>query len=413
LTAASQEDLQFRQGLPRDFLLNMGVAQEDKTMCGKPGHAETRCPERACLRCGQPGFGFLESCMHCRRLNDTECNECGYLGHISRDCPDLWRRFHSTSSGTKVVVPEAGHAEKPEKESWCCNCGRKGHVLDYCRSYSYSKYPPTTLRVVSYKQPKVAEFEDYIPSPSKKARREERLLQKKHEKKLLKKNKTCPNSPATFGAPSFNSEPASPGVREHAFPTSLLVEKAIKKLEDCKGKLSKKDRRAQKKQLIVEELERGKSKKQVLAEILNSSKFGREDFETGKMDKKKQKRVKGMKSLIKTCNEHKKFREDRMTEWKERRGFGKKEPKDFPRNSESLKFSRASLIPTEINAARKFLKKEIQKQNASTVSVHRTKLKKDLKQEIFGLKNLHAAPLLKKVERKRLADLVLELRKAT
>merc|ERR1712096_521186 len=117
LTAASQEDLQFRQGLPRDFLLNMGVAQEDKTMCGKPGHAETRCPERACLRCGQPGFGFLESCMHCRRLNDTECNECGYLGHISRDCPDLWRRFHSTSSGTKVVVPEAGHAEKPEKES--------------------------------------------------------------------------------------------------------------------------------------------------------------------------------------------------------------------------------------------------------------------------------------------------------
>merc|ERR1712202_58595 len=31
LTAASQEDLQFRQGLPRDFLLNMGVAQEDKT----------------------------------------------------------------------------------------------------------------------------------------------------------------------------------------------------------------------------------------------------------------------------------------------------------------------------------------------------------------------------------------------
>lgn len=30
LTAASQEDLQFREGLPRDFLLNMGVANEDK-----------------------------------------------------------------------------------------------------------------------------------------------------------------------------------------------------------------------------------------------------------------------------------------------------------------------------------------------------------------------------------------------
>jgi len=29
LTAASQEDVQFREGLPRDFLLNMGVAHEE------------------------------------------------------------------------------------------------------------------------------------------------------------------------------------------------------------------------------------------------------------------------------------------------------------------------------------------------------------------------------------------------
>eukprot|EP00092_Neocalanus_flemingeri_P006884 GFUD01007431.1.p1 GENE.GFUD01007431.1~~GFUD01007431.1.p1 ORF type:complete len:797 (-),score=229.86 GFUD01007431.1:137-2527(-) len=388
------------------------------SMCGIPGHAETRCPERACLRCGQPGFGFLESCMHCRKLNDTECKECGYFGHVGRDCPDLWRRFHATSLGTKVVAPKAGHADKHEKECWCCNCGRKGHVLDNCRNYSYSKYPPTSLRVVSYKQPKITEFEDYIPSQSKKARREEKLLERKHEKKLLKKNKTCPNSPAVCEKPSFiescfNSEPASPGVRENAFPTSLLVEKAIKKLENVKGKLNKKDRRAQKKQLIVEELERGKSKKQVLSEILNSSKYGREDFETGKMDKKKQKKMKGVKSLIKACNEHKNFREDRMKEWKERRGFGKKE-KDFPRNAEGLtKTSRAAMIPTDIKAACKFLKKEVQKFNTPTVSVLSKKLKRDLKQEIFGLKNIHATPLLKKVERKRLADLVLQLRKST
>ena len=39
------------------------------------------------------------------------------------------------------------------------------------------------------------------------------------------------------------------------------------------------------------------------------------------------------------------------------------------------------------------------------------RLQKDLKQEIFGLKHgLHAAPRLKKVERKRLADLVINLR---
>jgi len=382
-------------------------------MCGKPGHAETRCPEKSCLRCGQPGFGFLESCMHCRRLNDTECTECAYFGHVARDCPDLWRRFHATTTGTKVAAPKAGHADKLEKDCWCCNCGRKGHVLDNCRSYSYSKYPPTTLRVVSYSQPKVSEFQDVVLSQSKKARREEKLLKRKHEKKLLRKNQTCPNSPAIFEAASFNSEPASPGpdVREHAFPTSLLVENAIKKLETCKGKSKKKDKKAQKKQLIVEELERGKSKKEILAEILNSSKFGREDFDSGKMDKKKQKKIKGMKSLIKTCNEHKNFREDRMKEWKESRGFGKKQPKDFPRNVEN-KTSRAALIPTEIRAACKFLKKEVQKYDAATFSVMGKKLKKDLKQEIFGLKNMHAAPLLKKVERKRLADLVLELRKS-
>jgi len=144
-----------------------------------------------------------------------------------------------------------------------------------------------------------------------------------------------------------------------------------------------------------------------LAEILNSSKFGKEDFETGNMNKKKQKKMKGMKSLIKTCNEHKKFREDRMKEWKEGRGFGKKE-KDFPRNAEELKKSRANLIPTELKAACRFLKKEIQK----PVSEQGKKMKRDLKQELFGLKNLSRAPLLKKVERKRLADLVLELRKS-
>jgi len=71
------------------------------------------------------------------------------------------------------------------------------------------------------------------------------------------------------------------------------------------------------------------------------------------------------------------------------------------------------MIPTELRAACKFLKKEAQRFDASNISLIGKKLKKDLKQEIFGLKNLHAAPLLKKVERKRLADLVLELRNST
>merc|ERR1719219_160486 len=145
----------------------------------------------------------------------------------------------------------------------------------------------------------------------------------------------------------------------------------------------------------MEELESGKSKKEVLAEILHSSQIG----------KKELKKARGMKSLINACNKHKNFKEERMKEWKESRGFGKKESRDFPRNGEN-KSSRAAMIPTELRAACKFLKKEVQKFDASNISLMGKKLKKDLKQEIFGLKNLHAAPLLKKVERKRLADLV-------
>merc|ERR1712013_891663 len=122
------------------------------------------------------------------------------------------------------------------------------------------------------------------------------------------------------------------------------------------------------------------------------------------MDKKKQKKVKGVKRLIEACNKHKKFREEQMKEWKETRGFGRKEPKEFPRNGDK-KTSRAAMIPTDLKAACKFLKKEAQKYSNANISVMGRKLKK----EIFGLRNLHTAALLKKVERKRLADLVLEL----
>lgn len=132
----------------------------------------------------------------------------------------------------------------------------------------------------------------------------------------------------------------------------------------------------------------------------------------GGWTRKKQKKAKGVKRLIEACNKHKNFREEQMKEWKEKRGFGRKEPKDFPRNGDK-KTSRAAMIPTDLKSACKFLKKEAQKYTNSNISVMGKKLKKDLKQEIFGLRNLHTAALLKKVERKRLADLVLELRNST
>ena len=97
-------------------------------MCGHVGHQATRCPKKSCLWCGQPGFSFLESCMHCRKLRDVECNTCHYTGHVSRDCPDTWRRFHATCEEGDLVIPK-NNVNKPDRDCWCCNCGRKGKTI--------------------------------------------------------------------------------------------------------------------------------------------------------------------------------------------------------------------------------------------------------------------------------------------
>ena len=46
-------------------------------------------------------------------------------------------------------------------------------------------------------------------------------------------------------------------------------------------------------------------------------------------------------------------------------------------------------------------------------SGHGRRLVKDINQEVFGLKTVQGHGSLKKVERKRLADLVLQLRQAS
>ena len=65
-------------------------------------------------------------------------------------------------------------------------------------------------------------------------------------------------------------------------------------------------------------------------------------------------------------------------------------------------------------AAAKFLKKEVEKYRQGPVnSGFGKRLVKDINQEIFGLKTIQGHGQLKKVERKRLADLILDLRKAS
>merc|ERR1712025_180233 len=257
-------------------------------------------------------------------------------------------------------------------------------------------------RVISYKS---NNFETQMQSDSlnlgqsKAALKEEKLV-----KKLKKKrSKTCPNTPDIRIPDDFLSEPSSPATRPNAFPTTLLVEKATKKLNTE----------------VVRLMNVGKSKKQILAEILNNDLINDEnDYDNNvKKGKGKHLKVKRIKTAISTCMSAKKA-EVRTKEWKDSRGFGQsKKTESFPRNKEKNGpltpegniGSRANLIPTDSRAAAKFLKKEIQRNDPSS-SYYNKKIVKDLKQEVFGLKNLHSPGSLKKVERKRLADLVIQLR---
>merc|ERR1711962_414683 len=254
--------------------------------------------------------------------------------------------------------------------------------------------------------------------------------------KKMKKSRSCPTSP--FPTPSaaksdFASQPASPNSN---FPSFLVDmdedevtytgrkskkrrdrEESFETIENKKT-LKKKSKKMQMKERkrasISEKLEEGKSRAEVLEDML----------EDHQMTKKNAQQVKKMKHLIRDCDQRRKA--DRAMEFQERRGFKKSGSPHDPRltrkgnwegeqegksqSQREEKITRAALIPTSVQAACKFLKKEAQKVTMESSEL-RKRLQKDLKHEIFGLKHgLHAAPRLKKVERKRLADLVINLR---
>jgi len=265
-----------------------------------------------------------------------------------------------------------------------------------CHGYRASKYPNTSLRVISYQPDFTLEQVGSEADGTEK-------------RKKKKKSKSCPPTPRTGEEVDYQSEPARP-----VFPSSLLVEKAITKLDKRKKTKEVKETKMKKEKLnheIIKLMNHGKSKKQILAEILSNSVPGEEeDF----LSKKKHLKSKQIKTAISTCMSQKRA-ETRQKEWKFERGFGKTKPAEnlFPRNAESQSsVSRANLIPTDSKAAVKFLKKEVER-HRSAASGQVRRLSKELNQEIFGLKTLHSAGLLKKVERKRLADIVLQLRGAS
>ena len=75
-------------------------------------------------------------CQHCQNVAEEMCPQCGVQGHLSRQCPDNWRRYHDTvdSSASEPHRP-LKDCHKRASEMYCVNCGRKGHYLHHCHAY--------------------------------------------------------------------------------------------------------------------------------------------------------------------------------------------------------------------------------------------------------------------------------------
>lgn len=133
------------------------------SMCGLVGHRDQRCPGSCCLGCGNPDNFFRSICPQCKFMDNVVCKECGYQGHKKQRCPDLWRRFHNTVPNVQFIDADSGgkpasapleprnnNSHKKKSDQWCCNCGRRGHLVDGCRRRQYSEYPVRPVKVQNY-----------------------------------------------------------------------------------------------------------------------------------------------------------------------------------------------------------------------------------------------------------------------
>ncbi|XP_015114761.1 uncharacterized protein LOC107039577 isoform X1 [Diachasma alloeum] len=129
-------------------------------ICGVVGHSEPRCPEnKKCISCGKKYSTCRTTCEHCIRLR---CSQCSGRGHTLANCPDNWRKYHQTTSGTAVnIPPDAGAILKPPNELSCCNCTRRGHDAATCMDYRWSGHFILPNYVRDYKS-----GPSYVSAPS-------------------------------------------------------------------------------------------------------------------------------------------------------------------------------------------------------------------------------------------------------
>ena len=150
-------------------------------------HQTDYCSNQVCLRCGSREGRYDRPCQHCLDAAGETCPQCGVRGHLSKQCPDNWRRYHDTADPHHASDPERPLADchKRASEMFCVNCGRKGHYIHHCHAYQHRNSKPlSVLKICSY------ESRHQVPSWMNEDLEESgKAMSNRKRKKLLKEVK--------------------------------------------------------------------------------------------------------------------------------------------------------------------------------------------------------------------------------
>lgn len=93
---------------------------------------------------------FATVCASCNKLNKRHCPLCSYQGHDIDNCPDKWRRYHSTTTETSELV--SNYSINPRQ--FCSICARKGHFAEGCNQFLKTisgLITSSPIRIISHK----------------------------------------------------------------------------------------------------------------------------------------------------------------------------------------------------------------------------------------------------------------------